>query len=316
MSRFNNYPVSLTHIVEELGVTRLLGEQLSAEIERAFAGNNLTPALVLSRVRQAHENVNTLQKQCNRYASALKYFRITQDQLQPGEFEITVAIPGAAIDCELGKFGRETVKIDKIIGVFSEIATGSRESFRIRAIGSSDLTVFLHSAPAVAALLATSVERVARLYERVLSIMKLHREMKQKDLPAEVMQPLKDHIDQAVKLGLEEIAKQLEAEYFPKMEKGRKQEIRKELRHALENLAARLDRGYTIDVRGEPPERSADGAQQNEKTKARQAYKIVENARPKLQQFKAEAEPILGLAPPSPGAESSEDGQEDQSNSG
>jgi hypothetical protein len=166
--------------------------------------------------------------------------------------------------------------------------------------------VFLHSAPAIAALVATSIERVATLYERVLSIIKLHREMKQKDLPADVLQPMKDHIDQAVKLGLEQIAKQLEDEYFPKMERGRKQEIRKELRHALEDLAARLDRGYTFDVRGAPPEPSPDSAGQSTETQARNAFRIVENARPKLQQFKAESEPILGITPPNADSESTE----------
>jgi hypothetical protein len=313
-SRFNGYAVSLNQIVQEVGAEDLLGHRLSSRIDGAFEGNALTPAIVLSRVRQAHADLKQLQKQSVRYASALKYFKISQDELQAGEFEITVAIPGAAVDCELGKFGRETVKIDRMIGVFSEIATGSRESFRIRAIASSDLTVFLHSAPAVAALVATSVERVATLYERVLSIIKLHREMKQKDLPADVLKPMKDHIDKAVKLGLENIAKKLEQEYFTKMDPGRKQEIRKELRHALEDLATRLDRGYTFDVRGEPPDRSADTQNQSDRAKARDAYKIVDQARPKLQQFHAEEEPILGLPGPSrdTGEDTEGEGQDDE----
>jgi len=239
-SRFNSYPASLRQILEELGVEKTVGAALASDIDDAFAGNNITPAFVLKKVQQERKYVEALQREARRYSRSLKYFEVGPDELDPGEFEITVAIPGKAVNCELGSFGRETIKIDKIMGVFSEIATGSRESFKIRAISSSDLTVFLDSLPAVAALVAASLERIATLYERVLSIIKLHREMKQKDLPADVLDPMKSHIDQAVKKGLEEIAVKLEEEHFSKMEKGRKQEIRKEIRHALEDLAARF----------------------------------------------------------------------------
>lgn len=306
-SRFNSTPPTDAKLLKEMRVHPLLGSSLARNIDAVFAGNAVTPLIASEEFKQLVKEVNHLYEQADAITDAFSYFNTPPDMLEPGEFEIKVEIPCAAIDSELDRFGREVVKINQIIGVFTEIVTGSRESIKVRAISSSDLSIFLESAPAVAALVATSLERLAALYEKVLGIVKLHREMRSRDIPAAVLDPLKQHIDEQVKKGVDAIAKQIEKEAFARVEDGRKQELKTELRNSLQQIAYRLDRGFGFDVRGGnvSPEDDTDvepDASLIERQRAISiAFNRVEEARPKLRQFEGESEAILGL--PEPGAE-------------
>jgi hypothetical protein len=303
-SQFNESPTLDREILVSLGIERLLGDRLAARIGEAFEGNEVTPALALESLKDLNERLQALYKKVYELTEAFEYFEIEQDELQPGAFEVTVAIPGSAIDDELLKLGREAIKLSQIFGVFSEIATGSREPVKVRAIASTDPTFFLDSPAAVAALIATAIERLAAFYLQILTIIKMHRDMKVIDLPDRVLDPLKKHIEKSIGEGIEKTAKSIEKEHFKNIEQGRRQELKMELRSALREIASRLDRGYGFDVRGEDLEQPEieEGQPPQKPTAAAKvvsdALKIVEEARPKLRHFEPAPEPILGLTPP------------------
>ena len=79
-------------------------------------------------------------------------------------------VPRAVVRNRLDLFARELVVLEKIFGVLSELATGSRPSFQIRTFSSSELTIVFASMPAVAAAIALAVERVITTYKRLLEI--------------------------------------------------------------------------------------------------------------------------------------------------
>ncbi len=302
-SRFNAAAPTERELIAAMEVDHLIGSALAARIKEAFEGNDLTPAVAHERIEAINEQVQQLYSQSEQLTGSLSYFEVEPDELDAGEFEVIVSIPGAAIDDELVQLGKEAIKLNQIIGVFSEIATGSRDPVKIRAVASSDPTFFLASVPAVAAAIAVGIERVAALYERILNIIKLHREMKKLELPTKLLDPLKQYIDTQVGDGIEQIAKQFEREYMVKVEASRKQELKIELRRALREIAQRLDRGYGFDVRGEgtedagPADGEGEAAAKGTGSAAdiSKALKIVTEVRPKLRHFTAEADPILGL---------------------
>lgn len=74
---------------------------------------------------------------------------------------------------DLRTFALELHRLDRTFGVFSELATGTREGFQVRSISSTDLTVFVDAAPEIAACTAIAVERVVALYKKLLEIRKL-----------------------------------------------------------------------------------------------------------------------------------------------
>jgi hypothetical protein len=164
----------------------------------------------------------------------------------------------------------------------------------VRAVASTDPTYYLASVPAVALCIATALERAAALYEKVLNIIKLHRDLRAAEVPKPVLEGMKKHIDDTVAKGLGAIARQIEKEHFPKIDEGRRPELKIELKKALEDIARRLDEGYTFDVRGEAPAPPEEGEEETANSRAiREAARIVEEVRPQLQRFEAEEEPIL-----------------------
>lgn len=304
-SRFNEISHTVSEQLVTLGVGHLLGNALYGRISAAFEGNQITPTVVLTALKEINDELQEFYKQSDNITEAFGYFGFEDDELSPGEFEVLVAIPGKAVDCELGQLGREAVRINQILGVFAELATGSREQTKVRAISSSDLTFFLETAAPIAAMAAVAFERIATLYEKILGVIKLHREMKSLNLPSKVVDPIKQHIETEVQKGLEEIARRIEKEHLRSVDPSRKQELKIELRQALRGIAQRMDNGYGFDVRGEEFEQpgeaaEGDAAPMDPGSKAASAaMRIIEEARPKLKQFRAEEEPVLGLPPPS-----------------
>ncbi|HEX8481926.1 MAG TPA: hypothetical protein VF650_08500 [Allosphingosinicella sp.] len=304
-SRFNEISHTISEQLATLGIEHLLGNALFARISAAFEGNQITPSVALASLRKLNEELQELYKHSDGITDAFAYFQFEDDELPPGDFEVMVAIPGKAVECQLGQLGREAVRINQILGVFSELATGSREQTKIRAISSSDFTFYLETAAPIAAMAAVAFERIATLYERILGVIKLHREMKTLNLPTKIVDPIKQHIEAEVQKGLEEIAKRIEKEHLRSVDQGRKQELKTELRQALRGIAQRMDNGYGFDVRGEEFEQPADAAEgEAAPTDARSraasaAMRIIEESRPKLKHFRAEGEPVLGLPPPS-----------------
>jgi hypothetical protein len=297
-SRFNAYPPSKYVLLKRLGVDRLLGNNLMREIDDSMFGQEITPILAISKLKELQHLLSDLRSETGKLLSGAKYFDIESDKLDPGSFEVIIGIPGRAIHDELEPLAREAMRVNRILGVFSEIATGSRDSVKLRAVASSDPTFYLITAPAVAALFVTVIERVVALYEKVLTIIKLQRDLKAQEIPSDITSALKGHIDQIVGKGLDDIGKQIEESHLRAMEEGRRSELIIEFRHTLTDIAKRIDDGYLFDVRGEPLAAPADDegeASQSART-ITEALRKVEELRPKLQHFEAEREPILRLS--------------------
>lgn len=298
-SSVRKYPPAFWSIIEQMKIDHLYGDKLIARIDGNLQGSGITPIVARDAINKTLEKLQGLKAQADAAIEALGYFEIEPDELSPGSFEMMVQIPGRAIHDELGQFGKEAQRLNSILAVFTEIATGSREPIKLRAIGSSDPTLFLDSLPATAALVATSIERIAAFYSQVQGIIKTHRDMKAQNVPASVVEGMKKHIDESIKNGLDEIAKTIEKQNMKNVPTERRPEIKSELKMSLYELARRIDEGYVFDVRGAAPaDDVADEAPVADRAKVEQAFRIVEEVRPRIQHFEAEAEPILSLPRP------------------
>jgi hypothetical protein len=226
-----------------------------------------------------------------------KYFEVGPDTPEGEDFEFSIIIPRGAVDNELDQFGRELVKLDRLFRLFCELATGSRDDFKIKAVSSSDLTILLHAVPAVALILVTTFERIAAAYERLLNIITLQRGLKKTNAPDSVLEPMRKFIEKTVKAELESAAKELERGYLRKIDQGRRQELKTELRNALKEISSRYDRGYVFDVRGN----ETDLINETEDPASKEPpsiRRVVAEKRQRLKLPKAEDTPILGLPEP------------------
>ena len=296
-SRFNNYPTSLFALVETMDVEHLLGERLRQSILRSFSGNEITPATALAQIEDLSSQVQTLYQTAEQYISSSEYFELLRDDLDENDHEISVVVPRGFVNNELDDFGKELVKLDKLFSVFVEIETGSREDFKIKTISSSDLTVVLESAPGVALLIAVSIERLAVFYERMLNIIKVHKELRQfDDLPASVGSEMQTYIDEKIAEGIQQATTEILAGKLQGIDAGRKNELQTELQNALGQLAKRLDSGFLFDIRAGEPAGPAEGEQETKAQKIdRERYDRISSARKKIQAMRIQSQPVLKL---------------------
>ena len=277
--------------LEELGVSPLLGTSLWENVEGIFKQNPITPSVALQHIQALHKRLESLQETMRSLTSALTQLKIGAEELQPGEMEIGVLIPREAVKNRLQEFGTELTRLNHTFGVFSELVTGGREGFRIRAVASSDLSVFLDVAPEVGACLAIAVERIVALYKQVLEIKKLRKEMADTGVPETALAPVDEHANGLMAAGIDPLVKELFDKYSSKgRDKHRRNELEVNLRAALNAIANRVDSGYNIEVRTTPP---LDMAKTPEAQ--REAINTVLQASTTMQFLRPTGERILGL---------------------
>ncbi len=290
-SATNDFTPAWNQVVEEIGGGEFIGNVLLEEIQSIFERNNITPSL-------AHEELNEIQNELSKFLAALNPLIISFDalnigteQLQPGECELGVVVPRSEVDNALPNFGKELIELNKIFSVFSELATGSRESFKIRTISSSDLTVFLEFLPEVAACTAISIERIIALYKQLLEIRKLKGDLEKQGVPEEGTAGIDAHANSLMERGLTGLIEELIEKFHKNEDPGRENELRIETKYALNKLAKRIDRGYGIDVRIEPyiGDEDIDDEMPEEITNA------IISASKNIQYMKLDGDPILTL---------------------
>lgn len=279
--------------IEEMALGDFMPSALKKDVEAAFGGNDLTPSITSEKVTEARDKFSRLINESKAFTSASEFFEIYADQPEEGSFDFSISIPRSAVSNELDEFGRELVKLDKLFGVFCEISTGSRDDFKIRSISSSELTVVLESLPAVAVLIATALERISSLYERILNIIILHRSMKESKVPDSVLKDMEKFIQKSLKEEIDEAAKQIENGVLRQIEQARRNQLRTELRNSLKEIASRFDRGYVFDVRG--PEDVREPEAEGSESLINAQKRIVAEKRERIRYFKVQDKPILGL---------------------
>lgn len=249
-------------VLDEWGVSDVLGETLLEEIERAFDANQFTIQTALEEVTRFVDPVQGLQSQLDQLVGALEGLRIGAEELQPGEFEIDVLVPRAAVRDELGELGKEFTDLEKIMLPFVELVTGSRPGIAVRSVGSSDFTLYLAAAPGVAVAIAKAVDEILKVYERIQNIRKTKAEIEALQLGdgadetiEQSVGPLEAYANTAMQQGTTEIAKAIVEEFkSERLPKGREFQLEIEVRRSLLKVAERIDDGYNISVRvGELP---------------------------------------------------------------
>lgn len=257
-------------VLDEWGVSHLLGETLLEQIETAFDGNQFTIQTAQQEVERFVAPLQGLQAQLDQLTAAMEGLRIGAEELEPGEFEVDVLVPRAAVRDELGELGTEFTELEKILLPFVELVTGSRPGITVRSVASSDFTLYLAAAPGVAVAIAKAVDEVLKVYERIQNLRKTKAAIESLQLGdggeetiEQSVGPLEAYANSAMQQGTTEIARAIVEEFkSDRLPEGRGFQLEIEVRRSLLKVAERIDDGYNISVRvGElvPAAEDADG---------------------------------------------------------
>ena len=283
-------------ITDEIGGRALLGSRLIERIKGIFERNQITPSVANQEVQAVFASLQQFKQAIDATVTGLENLKIGAEILAPGECELGILIPRRAVKDGLKEFGEELQDIDFILGTFSEVATGKRDPLPIKTISSSELMVFLAAIPPVAACVAHAAERLINAYKGLLEIRKLHGELKKQGLKDSEMTGISDHANSVMTTAVEEITIEVVEQYFQGKDKGRKNELINAMRISLSKLANRIDAGFSVEVRAEPPKKpkAPDAATPEEKTTKAHIDRVV-SASPALQFMNLSGHSILHL---------------------
>lgn len=293
----NEFSPTWHQVLDEIGATQLTGVPLADTIRDIFARNQITASAALQELQALLSDLQQLSAAIDQLLSSFRTLKIGTEDLEPGQCELGVLIPRPFLDDRLDRFAIELRELDRIFGVFSEIVTGSRSGFEIKTISSTDLSVYLEVAARVGACIANAVERIISLYKQLLEVRRLRGELAKQGVEKDGLKGVDSHAKKIMETGIDKLVKDLLADYLPKAEAGRKNELSIELTYTLKKIANRVDRGFNIEVRMSEPdveaENSENASAQNQELL--RAHATISDATKNMQFLKLEGDPVLQL---------------------
>lgn len=282
--------------LDEIGGTDIIGERLEQRIRGILERNQITPASALKQIQEILQQLQQFKVALDAITQGFKELNIGAEELAAGECELGVLVPREAVHNNIQEFGKELQDLNFIFGTFSELASGERETFKIKTISSSDFMVFLAAIPPVAACIACAAERIVNLYKTLLEIKKLKADLKNQGLSDDEMTGITEHANTVMSKGIEEIVDEIMDEYYNGSDNSRKNELSNSIRISLNKLANRIDQGFNIEVRAEPPEELEENMDDNEEQEVtRQQIQTVIDASESLKFMKLQGGRILHL---------------------
>lgn len=282
--------------LEELGIADQFGARLQESVRDIFEKNQITPQTAFQELQKIHKDISDTESNLSGLVNALEYFGVGEDTLARNECEVGIIVPRSYVDDNLKKFGSELVELEKLLLVFSELATGQREPTSIRQISSSELSVFLDYIPEIGACIAIAVERIVALYKQLLEIKKLKQDLVTQHVPEDKLSGIDDYALSIVSPKLDELANELMEKYGDHLDPGRKNEVSIEVRHSLSKLANRIDRGFNIELRVSPPDKKNNSNEdQNVDEGQSAAIQQIMKSAANIQHLGQKGEPVLFL---------------------
>jgi hypothetical protein len=294
----NGFSPTWRQALQELGAFQVMGNTLAGRVEEIFARNQITPSVAQQELQTLLNELQAVSTAFDQLLTGFRVLKVGKEDLAPGECELGVLVPRTFVDNRLDRFAEELEELDHIFGVFAELSTGSRPSFAIKTISSTDLSIFLEVGAVVGACVATAVERIIAQYKTLLEVRKLQGELVKQGLDKKNLEGIEAHANGIMDSGIDKLVKDLMSEFKGKVDAGRKNELSVELKYSLKKVANRIDRGFNIEVRMQEPLQPTEPDEQvvAEVRALAQSHEKIRAATETLQFLKLEGEPILRLA--------------------
>lgn len=294
-SPVDDYSPAWRDAMEELGVSDEFGARLEKKVRGIFERNQITPQTALEELKRIHEQISGTQRELAALVDSLEYFDVGEDELAKDECEVGIVIPRTYVKDNLKAFGAELIELEKTLLVFSELATGQRKPLEIRQISSSELSVFLEYLPEIGAGIAIAVERIVSLYKQLLEIKKLKNDLAAQQVPEDKLTGIEEHAESLVSPGLDELAEELMEKYGNHLDPARKNEVSIEVRHSLNKLANRIDRGFNIELRVAPPDENEEEEEAEDDQAQTAARQQILQSASRIEYLDQAGEPMLFL---------------------
>ncbi len=251
----NNASPTYRTILEQIGASQNLGRGLSREIRKILDANNVIPARAHSELTALRERFQKFVGLITSVKNAFTELRVEIDQLEPGQCELGIVLPRAAVGETLGNLAIEFKNMEQLFIGISQLVGEGHAGTKVKILSASDWQVFLDQAPATIAATTFAIERIVALYKSMLEIRKLKHELEKYQISEDTIKKIDGEIDLKIHIGVEETVKQL-SEQYPNTtgDDGTYNESKICIRIGLYRLAKRINQGATVEATARPPE--------------------------------------------------------------
>ena len=285
-------------INERTPVSDLIGVGLQNRLDTAFTSGGYVSVGSLDQIEQLVEDVQRLYSALDQLNSGAKGLALRTEQLETGTSVVGFTIPRKAVDEELDRLQKEILFFSRLVSMVTEVVGGSSgDPVKVHSLQSSDFTIDLVTNISVAAGLATAVEYLVRGLKKLNQIRAIKDQMQELGFEQELLDQLDKKGEAAIDAEIEEVDVKIFQDCKINNE-GRVNELRTGIRLCLRGLAARLERGYNVEVRTELPAEPTKDQKQKGASIAALSQIRFERVTPLLKLTDGDEEPASPKKPP------------------
>ena len=233
-------------------VSELIGLGLLDRLNTAFDSGYVSVGS-LDQINQLVEDIQGLHSALEQLNSGAEGLALRTEQLEPGESVVGFTIPREAVAEELDRLLKETKFFGNLVSMVAEVVKGSPGAqVKVRSLQSSDFGIDFVTSLSVTASLATAVDYLVRGLKKLNEIRAVKDKMQELGFEQELLDKLDNKSEAAIDAEIE----QVNAKIFQDCkidDQGRVNELSTGISIRLKGLAARIERGYSVEVRTELP---------------------------------------------------------------
>ena len=258
----NFWPPSKLQILEKSGLAASIGRGLRARITKILNHDITSRQLILNDLQKILQDVQKQITEATQVATALPNFGVAPALPPKGKAEIGFLLPNAIDTERITGINRELKVIDRALKTVAELHGEEVSSAAVSDVDRGSLSLFAVTSYVVARGILDLTDKVLNIWQRIIDLKRQHAELKEGNVPPEILDALTAHIDERLSTESAAIAAKMVSEVnFPNKERLR--ELETQLRIVIKDLATRIDHGAKIEAsvlseRDQAPQASDD----------------------------------------------------------
>lgn len=244
-ARSNSCSPTDHNILKEIGALEHTGKGLWDRLEPHMQSSRRVDDHFTKKII---ESVYLFYGQVMAMRASLEFFKIEPTELAREESEIGVLFPKETHPLTIEVVKQELRDLTYVFKSFSEVFDHEYSDTNIRTLSTSDLQLWFECGATVAAGVSLAIERIVALYKSSLEIKKLRADLEKHQIPEEIIESIRGHIDSSIDEKIKELGEEIVEEHYTKDDSGRKKELQTSLSKSLKYIAKKIESGALFEA--------------------------------------------------------------------
>jgi len=283
--------------IEEIGAAPYFSPSMVGRIREQMITNAMTPAVVQQSVQDWVNRRNNFITVLTNLSRDLAAVGIQTDELSPGDSEVGIRFPSDLFGNDLGGLIDELKWLHRTFRFFQEVANVGPGPITVRQISTSDPTFFFGMDVTSLVLFGLAAKWLVDVLKGTLDIKQIITLARKAGFANDKIAIFDAEMEQRIEAAVSKRVAEMLADF--RGDSGRKNELEAGLTKSVTGLAARIERGMTIEIRCLPPPIDENAAAPEDVARAGQ-FQTLAAVSQELEFPKVEGQPVLQLGPAEP----------------